>query len=522
MGLQVLRSPVCGNLLVVVATIVFIAVNAGLSIYWDRRNAVAEHEALARDLASAVADQAARSVRDTDLALGHIGEIARSEGGLSAFDERRNWDELRRIAETIPGGTGVFVADAAGRVVASSTARQTPQISVADRAYVRELVESNILHIGPATFSKIDPDKVIYTISRRITDAHGNYIGIASAGVAAAHLTDFYDLLGFEKDTGVAVFRADGDVIARRPNVREFIGRSIAHRPLFMQMLKRSPQGVFRARSPLDDVDRINAYRVIGPGGLVVLVAIPWEVVTAAADRRALWTVLLALASIAVIALTTIWANASSRRAARASVEREEAVAARERASAELRRAMHDHLTGLPGRALFMAQADQTLFAGQSCGRHAAVMILDLDGFKGVNDAFGHHKGDEVLISTAGILREVLHESAVIGRLGGDEFGICFHAEPDRVAAQVDEAAGRLVDEIARIGMGISCSLGVAICSGDCAGLSTALRRADEAMYLAKRAGKRRSAIWSETLRNEHHIDLAACAAPDERRWPGR
>ncbi len=90
----------------------------------------------------------------------------------------------------------------------------------------------------------------------------------------------------------------------------------------------------------------------------------------------------------------------------------------------EEHRALHDSLTGLPNRALFHDRLSQSLVSADRQGRSVAVMLLDLDNFKEVNDTLGHHSGDELLREIAARLRSVLRGSDTVARLGGDEFAI--------------------------------------------------------------------------------------------------
>ena len=87
-------------------------------------------------------------------------------------------------------------------------------------------------------------------------------------------------------------------------------------------------------------------------------------------------------------------------------------------------RATHDLLTGLPNRMLFTDRIDQAVKLAERERRSAAVLFLDLDHFKEINDTLGHHHGDLLLARSAPRLREVLRESDTVARLGGDEFGI--------------------------------------------------------------------------------------------------
>lgn len=490
------RSALRVNAVVASATIVLIITNAFYWIHRDRATTIADHEVIVRDLASVVADQAARSVRDTDLALIQIAEISGAGGGPRAFMEKSAWEALHRIAARIPGCVEVLVAEPDGTVVATSATPTPPPMNVADPERKRVLAERDVLHIGPSAGSALAEPQAIYTVSRRLGDGKGGFAGTVSAGISTWHLTEFYDLLGFRKDPDVVVFRAEGDILARRPHVKEFIGRSIADRPLFRERLKQTREGVFRARSPMDGIDRINAYKIVEDTGLVVLVGIPWDRVTAEWRERGWRTGAVALLSIAVIGLAAAWGSASIRRARRAQAEREDAVIAKEEARQALDHALRDHLTGLPARALFLDQAEGLCGHCRRRNDRVAVMVIDLDGFKGVNDAYGHHIGDEVLVKAAAILLAALRETDVAGRIGGDEFGVCVVAAADLIEERAGLIAARIVDRMGAIGMGIGCSLGVAICPPACGGIAEALRRADEAMYQAKRRGKNQFAVW--------------------------
>ena len=151
--------------------------------------------------------------------------------------------------------------------------------------------------------------------------------------------------------------------------------------------------------------------------------------------------------------------------------------------------ATHDPLTGLPNRRHLHEQ-----MIGIPVPRQLALFYLDLDGFKAVNDRFGHAFGDALLKQVARRLREVVpsHVSAV--RLGGDEFAILDSAvdgvlaDPDSIARRVIEALGRAFDvggHTVRIGVSVGLALGTSVCD-----LDTLLGKADTALYAAKLAGK--------------------------------
>ncbi len=164
-----------------------------------------------------------------------------------------------------------------------------------------------------------------------------------------------------------------------------------------------------------------------------------------------------------------------------------------ERLQAELAyRAMHDPLTGLANRMMFTERLDH---AQRTSERGVAVVWIDLDRFKEVNDIFGHDVGDEMLEAAADRLREVVRDTDDIARMGGDEFAVVLPNVVETEAEMVaDRVLGALTDKDA-FRLQVGASVGVAWQTpGTCDGPGL-VRRADEAMYLAKAAGGGRSVM---------------------------
>ncbi|WP_441280768.1 diguanylate cyclase domain-containing protein [Tardiphaga sp. 862_B3_N1_1] len=155
--------------------------------------------------------------------------------------------------------------------------------------------------------------------------------------------------------------------------------------------------------------------------------------------------------------------------------------------------AHHDPLTDLPNRALFLDRL-QTECDRPRGGLTFAVLFIDLDGFKAVNDTFGHSAGDELLVTVARRLRSCVGERDLVARLGGDEFavlqcGISFSAEARDLAASILDAFG---EPNGRPGdsLGIEASIGIAVASDAFEDAGRMLRSADDAMYRAKASGR--------------------------------
>ncbi|NJN49087.1 MAG: EAL domain-containing protein, partial [Alkalinema sp. RL_2_19] len=169
----------------------------------------------------------------------------------------------------------------------------------------------------------------------------------------------------------------------------------------------------------------------------------------------------------------------------------------RKQAEEQLRRnAFHDSLTGLPNRLMFMERLGQTVdYAKRDPGSHFALLFLDLDRFKVINDSLGHLIGDQLLIAIARRLESCLHKTDLVARLGGDEFTILLEdmsdlTEASNVADRIHRALAEPFD-LSGNEVFTSVSIGIAMsCNMDLTSAEDVLRGADIAMYRAKAHGK--------------------------------
>jgi diguanylate cyclase (GGDEF)-like protein len=175
-----------------------------------------------------------------------------------------------------------------------------------------------------------------------------------------------------------------------------------------------------------------------------------------------------------------------------------ENVAVREMADAALRRqaelneyqALHDSLTGLPNRSLFHDRIGQAVLACERSGGRVAVLLMDLDRFKEVNDTLGHHSGDVLLTELGSRIRDVLRASDTVARLGGDEFGVLLPDQADPMdVAHVMEKIRQAVERplvVQDLPLGVEASVGVAFYPDHGRTVDALLQAADVAMYAAK------------------------------------
>jgi diguanylate cyclase (GGDEF)-like protein len=173
--------------------------------------------------------------------------------------------------------------------------------------------------------------------------------------------------------------------------------------------------------------------------------------------------------------------------------------------------ALHDPLTGLPNRVLLADRIGQAMHRVQEQGGCFALMFIDLDGFKPVNDAFGHHMGDLLLRDVALRLREDLRNQDTLARIGGDEFVLLVQlADPDdalRLAARQVGLIGRTF-RVADHDLQISASVGISLYPGNGQSTDELLMNADAAMYHAKGAGKNGYSFFDASMNSNARKQL--------------
>jgi diguanylate cyclase (GGDEF)-like protein len=164
------------------------------------------------------------------------------------------------------------------------------------------------------------------------------------------------------------------------------------------------------------------------------------------------------------------------------------------------RQAFRDSLTGLANRALYMDRLGHALVRTERRADHVAVLFLDLDRFKVVNDSLGHAVGDHLLIEVGRRVKECVRPEDTVARLGGDEFGIMLEGLSG--VSRATQVAERITEQLERpflVGgreVFITCSIGIALSPSPQTPPEQLLRQADLAMYQAKHRGETRHAVW--------------------------
>lgn len=190
--------------------------------------------------------------------------------------------------------------------------------------------------------------------------------------------------------------------------------------------------------------------------------------------------------------------------------------------------ALHDALTGLPNRTLLVQRLDHAIVRCQRTNKVVAILFADLDQFKSINDTYGHHVGDELLVAVATRLNSVLRAGDTLARLGGDEFVIlCEDLDETAQGAPLAARVGAALAEtfvLSEVEVQVSASVGIAFAGRGSHGSEHALQIADTAMYQAKRKGGARHAtvdLREQRLANHRAVlnrDLRGALARGELR----
>ncbi len=314
------------------------------------------------------------------------------------------------------------------------------------------------------------------------------------------------------------VLDGGGVIVARSRESQRFVGRKMVS--AVADLLGQDRDGSIEAHT-MEGIPAVSAFSRSAVSNWSVAVSAPRELIEASLRLLVTWVV----AALVLALLLGLWlAHQVAGRVARAVHDLNEAalalvqgqpmvlpqvrlveaeavrIALQQAAHAfdqTRHRAHHDSLTGLCNRAQFEEQLTRQLEDATRSGVRGALLAIDLDGFKAVNDGHGHGIGDQVLRAVASRLRATVRMSDLAARLGGDEFLVLL---PDIDAESALRLADRIVEELSQpYGDDlppVTASVGIATFpADDAAGASGLLEQADRALYAAKRAGKRRASM---------------------------
>jgi len=446
--------------------------------------------------------QLVRAVREIDQTLKLVGFVHASR-------PERNMLEALAARGLLPANMlfVVSIADREGHVVSSTRPSTTARtIDPEDFAHERQ---DDALWIGRPRKATGNREWQLQ-FGRRLAAADGSFDGVVVIEFDASYFVSVYEASRLGEHGMLGVLGTDGIMRVRRSG--EVVSAAdVVDYASVVPAESAESLTVAVTVNPWDGVKRYTGIQPLYEFPLAVIVGLSEDeqlAPTRQTTRTYLWR---AAAGSVVLILVAAWLQRLSTQLALS----RQRIADEQLAHAQRVEylAYHDNLTGLPNRSLFSKLLGQSIHLAHRHDRQLAVMFLDLDRFKQVNDSLGHEAGDQLLKEVAARLRTCLRDSDTVARIGGDEF-VALLPELDQqmyaatVAQKILSATARpflLLGQEFRV----TASIGISTYPQDGLDEQTLTKNADVAMYKAKEEGKNNFQFYSEKL-NEHSLERLA------------
>ena len=501
--------------LILLAALILAAIfliNALVSTYLLRKNSIQDRSDQLANLTIILAEHTSQTMFSANTALLSIVEIlerARISDEKSYQDfasKKAQFDLLQeRTSSNSILDVSTFVA-ADGRVLNFSRSYPPPPINLADRDYFRYLSTNNDTN----TYYSIPVrnkgnGKWVFYLAKRLNDKNDQFLGVVLVGVSVEVFSSLYERIGGNLGEGAALtlYRNDKTLLTRWPLVEKLIGKTNPNTYIDESLSNANINGgvIFGsgpgfARQNEEPVPRMLSYREVKGYPLVVGAVVPESLYLANWHKNASGVFLatglslIALFGGALLLLRAYRRNAETQY-----------------------RAHHDVLTELPNRTLFSDRLQQSLAICKRQNTKLALLFVDLDNLKTINDLYSHNAGDTVLKEVAQRMSSCVRGSDTVGRLGGDEFVVILAGvEEENQAIQVAEKIRQALlipIDVDGVLLTTSASIGIAIYPDHGLNETDLVNNADIAMYEAKSAGRNQIFVFGSDLSKSVLMNLA-------------
>lgn len=450
--------------------------------------------ALVADTADTYEAQVVRALREIDTTLKLVRYSLDGRPAQEALEELRSRDMLPpELLFT------VSVADARGNVIASSPEVDPSERNVAEYDYFQRAHEEEGMVVGLPRRNRGTGEWQLF-FSRHAQVQDGGLAIIVAVSVHAGYFVSGYEPEVLGGDGILALLGNDGIFRVKRTGDVLTMGTPVDYAGVVGDGAVGGDATV--KVNPWDETRRYTVARGLFEFPLTIVVGLSEEEHLAAAkqsERTYLWYA--TLASLMLLAVVTLLGRLSWRLQRSQTRIMEERVAHARRVEYL---AFHDNLTGLPNRAYFTRLLTQGMQQSRRYGKRLALLFLDLDRFKAINDSLGHDAGDELLQEMGLRLNASVRESDIVARLGGDEFVVLLPEITD--ASQVTVVADKILAAVSlpftlvAQEFRVTVSIGIALFPQDGEDEQTLMKHADVAMYHAKELGKNNAQFYSEKL----------------------
>jgi diguanylate cyclase (GGDEF)-like protein len=470
-------------------TVLGILLITAATLWQDRVATRAAAIQSSQNILRALENDISRSIRVYDLSLQGVIEAMQEPGfeNLSISTRQRLLFDRSSTADYLGS---MLVLDARGNIVYDSGADIPRTQNFADRDYfkVQEARPDVGLYVSRPYYSRLRGGDESIAISRRLSNADGSFAGVVMGAMRLAYFRDRFDTLSLGRGGSISLLRSDGVLLMRDPYVATDIGRDMRAAPNVQRILQEG-SGVVVGYGSLDSINRIYIFGRVPRLPMVLSLGLSNATIMAPWDRK-FWTIApitLVLCG-GIVALLYLFQR--------------ELLLRREAEAVLAARAETDGLTGLANRRSFDEALDVEWRAAARDGLPLALLFIDVDHFKALNDTQGHQAGDDFLKLLARTLKaQARRPRDLVARYGGEEFCILMpgqdtagaHGMAETVRAAIQSLGVR--NEANDIGVA-TVSVGVACLRPGAGQRSAALvEQADAALYRAKTSGRNQVAV---------------------------
>ncbi|TCT08094.1 EAL domain-containing protein [Aquabacter spiritensis] len=448
------------------------------------------------NLALALAEQTERAFEALELVqlsiierIGNAGVTDKSQLA-TAMHTVEVHQILRDKIDALPYVDAVTVIDKTGRLLNFSRYWPIPPVNVSDRDYFQALKQMS----GPDVFvSAPVPNRGTGTITiylaRRFTSPDGRFLGLVLGAMVQSYFERYFSAINLGRDGAILMFRNDGAYLAGHPHSDPDAEAVAMRQRVSSALISAPPDDALAPPGLLDDKERLYAAKGLSKYPVTVFVTDTLGAVNRRAFDQSIPIIVFAGLICASIFIVVVLAERHLR-------------AQRRFAYDAYHSARHDALTGLPNRLSFSEALDAALKA-LPARQGLALLFIDLDYFKSVNDTLGHAIGDDLLRGVAGRIAGCLPAGASVARIGGDEFSVILpqagETEALRIAHTIIEAI-REPFELEHHRVIPGGSIGVALAPVHGAMAPELLKNADLALYRAKADGRGLARVFEREL----------------------
>ena len=451
----------------------------------------------ATELAQTYEAQVVRALREIDQALNVVKRAYELNSGNAMLSLVNDWGLL------LPDFLFVTsISDADGNIISSTRAFE--KHNIADQSYFSQQLEFDQL---ASSQPWQDPYTKVWklTFSRRISTPTGDFAGIALTSVDASYFVSGYEESQLGQRGVLGILGTDGVFRVRRSGQDIVSGEKTNFNQLVHGGEELEELEELEVRLQNNSWDQVKRYTVASP-----LFEFPLAVVLGLSEKehmqettqlRRVYLLRASAASIAITLITIVLLRLSLQLKQSRNKALEEHISHAKKVE---HLAFHDSLTGLPNRSFFSQLLSHGIAEAKRYERRLALLFLDLDRFKIINDTLGHDAGDELLKEVARRLTEALRETDTVARLGGDEFVVLLPEMNDE--KQLSEVARKILSAVGKPfhlagqDLRVTVSIGISVFPLDGEDEQTLLKNADIAMYHAKEGGKNNFCFYSDEL----------------------